>query len=147
MNNTYYPTGFCKKEKAVFSWPHFWACHCHYTLSFAVAKFLKRRRDVAWSPLPDGALGKVMFCHDLGIILECCYYWKRVPSGHRPSFPQKCCNHGGLSNSSSLESGLPGFGLWLDDECWHPQASIGEDDYVTFIWLLHFIGSSGLILF
>lgn len=96
---------------------------------------LKRRRDVVWSQLPDGALGKVMFCHDLGIILECCYYWKRVPSGHRPSSSQKYS----MTDfpASSLDPGLPGSALWLDDEFWHPQArSVVKTTISSFDYLL-----------
>lgn len=92
-----------------------------YSYQLLLINFFKRRRDVAWSQLPDGALGKVMFCHDLGIILECCYYWKKVPSGHRLSSPQKYSNYGWLSSSSSLEPGHPGCAVQLDDEFWHPQ--------------------------
>lgn len=125
INELYYPISFCKEAKWNIFLNLFWTCHWYYTISVAIDHFLKGRRVIARSQLPEGALGKVMFCYDLGIFLECCYYWKRVPSGHRLSSPQKYSDCGWLSSSSSLEPEL------CCKAPWWLLTSIGW--YLTFV--------------
>lgn len=109
-------------------------------LSLAIDTYFERRREGAWSQLPDRALGKVMLYCDLGTALECCYYWKMVPSGCYPSSAQNSVT--GLPVAFVWNQALPSLGL---------QSVISSDilsvlSSLTHIWSLSSVCCSGPII-